>query len=595
MIRGQSAVLICSLVLLPAAGIAGEQPAGAKLGLPALSPGIVARIKVQPDKAPDCTSLKSIAESVTRGCRNNDEKAIAIYNFVQLTHYHRQYPSEPGGVPVLKEIHCYGWSLCGGLHAEQSAIWRELGWDWRFVGWDGHTTVEARYDDRWHYLDVFLKFYAWMPDGRGGRTIAGEDDLNSNAQSLIQEAFVLDEGRRCVYGKDNQFVLNGAKANWRAPEFLACGDELSGVIGGLKTHRGRDHSEGWAGINHATGGYSAEINLAPGFSLESTWDPLPDAWYWAGQKNAPAHTCSGHKDTRNDPGFGLILEPYLNSRPARSYGNGILLFAPDFSNDGFLKSLTSLENVRFAEKSLQPTEAGRPASFVVSLASPYILTKARATVPEAERVEVSVDGGKNFKPVGASDFSEAVKGQTAALVKVTFRDKLRTLKVEATVQNNPGALPYLSPGRNVVAVSVADPVALGQNKLVVTYGYRLGSRAKSFEQLCDEGKEIAKQHDAKWADTVTCVQRVFAAQDLPAAFEIDCPTPRGRYPVYPRMVFLRREVIAPGSTPLALPAGAKPGQAAPAAEVIGLPDPFLVGSEPPPPVKGRPVRTRKIP
>ena len=108
--------------------------------------GTVSGIKVLPDKAPDCSSLKAIVESVTRGCKTNDEKAIAIYNFMRLTHYHRAYPSEAGGIPVLKEINCYGWSLCGGLHAEESALWREMGWNWRFVGWPGHTTVEAYYD-----------------------------------------------------------------------------------------------------------------------------------------------------------------------------------------------------------------------------------------------------------------------------------------------------------------------------------------------------------------------------------------------------------------------------------------------------------------
>ncbi len=134
-------------------------------------PGLVAEIKVLPDKAPDCSSLKSIVESITRECKTNDEKAIAIYNFMQLTHYHFAYPGEPGGLPVLKEINCYGWSLCGGLHSEESALWRQLGWGWRFVGWDGHTTVEANYDGKWHYLDAFLKFYAWKPDpGRPGRT-----------------------------------------------------------------------------------------------------------------------------------------------------------------------------------------------------------------------------------------------------------------------------------------------------------------------------------------------------------------------------------------------------------------------------------------
>ena len=126
----------------------------------------VHQIKVTADKAPDCSSLKAIVESVTRDCKTNDEKAIAIYNFMQLTHYHQNYPSEKGGLAVLKEINVYGWSLCGGLHSVQASLWRELGWRWRFVGWSnpGHTTVECQYDGRWHYLDVFLRYYAWMSD-----------------------------------------------------------------------------------------------------------------------------------------------------------------------------------------------------------------------------------------------------------------------------------------------------------------------------------------------------------------------------------------------------------------------------------------------
>ena len=72
--------------------------------------------------------------------------------------------------------------------------------------------------------------------------------------------------------------------------------------------------------------------------------------------------------------------------------------------------------------------------------------------------------------------------------------------------------------------------------------------------MYDEDKELAKGHDATWDDAVTCVQKTFTASDLPAKFEIDCPTPKGKYPVYPRMVFVRREVLAPGQSPAALPA-----------------------------------------
>ena len=79
------------------------------------------------------------------------------------------------------------------------------------------------------------------------------------------------------------------------------------------------------------------------------------------------------------------------------------------------------------------------------------------------------------------------------------------------MQNNPFALPYLAPGKNTITVSVADAKALGDNKLVVTYAYRPGVRRKSYEQLCLEGKEIARGHDASWDKTPTVVQKVFTA------------------------------------------------------------------------------------
>ncbi len=271
---------------------------------------------------------------------------------------------------------------------------------------------------------------------------------------------------------------------------------------------------------------------------------MPDGWYYKGSAKPPVHSCGIHKDTRDNPGHGLVLEPYFNNKMDRCWGNGILMFAPDFSNGALLKSFLSAENVNHAGKALAPAEAGKPAAVVVRLASPYIMVKARGEAAGADKVEVSVDGGKTFKAVELGNFDQAVKGNLAALVRISFKRPLTALKLEAIVQNNPCALPYLSPGKNAVTVSVADPGALGNNRLVVTYAYRLGARALSFEQLIQQGKRIADQSGASWSDMVTCVQKSFTAKDLPATFEIDCPTPKGQYPVYPRMMFLRREVLA---------------------------------------------------
>jgi hypothetical protein len=570
--------------LLAAASLLAQEPAAA-----------VRQIKVQPDQAPDCTSLKAIAESVTRGLTNNDAKGVAVYNFMQLTHYHFKLRF-PGDVSVLQEINCYGWSLCGHLHAESSAIWRELGWKWRFVGWDGHTTVEAGYDDRWHYFDSFLKFYAWMPDGKGGRTIAGEEDLRDNADKLVRDAFVLDTDRRCVYAKDNQFIMNGDHANWRAPDFLTCGDTISGVIGGLRTLKVGGPSPGWMGVNHATGDYSTDVNLVPGSSIENNWDAQPDCWYCQEcSAKGPAHTCAAHKDTRNDPGFGLVLEPYIKEKPARSYANGTLRIAPDFGSDAVLKGFAAVDNVKVANGTLVPAEAGKPASVTVRLASPYILIRASAEAAGADALEVSVDNGKTFKAADLKDFGAAVKGKCVALLRIGFKEALKSLQVSATFQNNAGSLPFLSPGRNKVTVSVADPAALGENKLVVTYAYRLGARSQSFDQLCESGREIARQNAAAWSDSVTVAQKTFTARDLPATFEIDCPTPKGKYPVYPRMLFLRREVIGPAGKPQALPEGAVAAVPAPAEELPSLPNPLLIGTEPPEPIKPRATKATRIP
>ncbi len=551
---------------------------------PAAPATTVRGIKVLPDKAPDCSSLRSIVESVTRGCTTNDEKAVAIYDFMRLTHYHFATPTEPGGIPALKEINCYGWCLCGGLHATEAALWHELGWRTRMIGWSdpGHTTAEAFYDGRWHYLDVFLKFYAWMPDPEhpGRRTIAGEDDLAADPVGLLTNGFVMDKARAVMYAKDDQFRIIDGKANWQAPAFLVCGDDLPGVASGVR-HRGERHSDdGWDNIHPATGDYSADVNLAPGFALTSTWSKLADAWYRADNPNCPGHTC-GDKEIRNSPEKGPVTEPYLGPDFQReSYANGLLTFRPVLSSAAALNSFAAVENVKIADGRIVPADSGKTASVTVLLQSPYILTKASGTADGADRVEVSVDGGKSWKEAELKDFGESVKGKVSALVRIKVQGSLSHVQLIATVQNNPFALPYLSPGRNTVSVSVADPKSLGDNRLVVTYAYCLGARHESYEQMYAEDKEIARAHSASWETTPTVVQKTFTAAELPATFEIDVPTPRDKYPVYPRMVFVRREVIGPNQKPLALPEGAKAPSIGPNDELKTLPSPLTIGIHP---------------
>jgi hypothetical protein len=85
------------------------------------------RVQVVNDRAPDCSSLAAIVQAITKDCKTDDERAIAIYDFGRYAYYHHAYPSEPGGISALKLINGYGWSLCGGERTVLAALWEAAG------------------------------------------------------------------------------------------------------------------------------------------------------------------------------------------------------------------------------------------------------------------------------------------------------------------------------------------------------------------------------------------------------------------------------------------------------------------------------------
>jgi len=535
-------------------------------------------VKVLSDKAPDCTSLEAIVKCVTRECKTDDEKAIAIYNYGLYAYYHHAYPGEKGGVGALKMINVYGWSLCGGQHSVLAALWEKAGFKWRYRGWSnpGHTTVECFYGGRWHYLDTFLKFYTWRPDpaAPGGRTIASQEDIIASP-ALVSDAFVMDQGRKVCYLKDNRFEYLGDKVNWTAPAFMVCGDDLPGVVTGCKSSRDAGSPRGWASIQFDDRNYSTAVNLGVGYALTLDWDKVDGAFYFSGGAKAPFHSC-GDKDVRNCPAIGPLLEPYIAKDRRRTWSNGTLLFKPDMRDDAFLASLKDAENVAWEGGTLKPKDAGKPASFVVEMASPYIVAKASGKLAGGDaKAEVSQDG-KAWAPAELADFTKAVYGAYRYLVRVTFQKPITGIELASIVQHNQRALPYLSPGNNTITVTAENPDALGKNRLVVTYAYCLGARTSSYEQVFDKGAEIARAHYAAWGETPAVVQKV--VDKLPFTFEIPVPTPKGLQPVYPRMVFLRREVLAPGQEPMATPAPPSTPTFGGKDVLATMPNPWLIGT-----------------
>src|SRR5579862_1203770 len=168
--------------------------------------------KVTTDKTVDNSSLDSIVKDVVRlsGAKTNDEKAIAILDYLHATIFHFAYPVEKNqSVGPLKVLNVYGWGLCGGQHTVLKALFETAGWKCRYVGWPGHTTIEVEYGGRWHYLDVFLKCYYWTKDRSH---IASEEEI----------------------ANDPSIVLDAVKDGRAARQNLCCGDEPQGVVEGCK-------------------------------------------------------------------------------------------------------------------------------------------------------------------------------------------------------------------------------------------------------------------------------------------------------------------------------------------------------------------------
>ena len=571
-------------------------PAILAFGLAISSAAPLPDIKITNDRAPDCSSLEALIASVTKECRTDDERAIALYNAAYYLYYHHAYPSENSGdVGALKMLNVYGWSLCGGEHTVLAALYEKAGFKWRYRGWSnpGHTTVECFYGGRWHYLDTFLRFYAWMPDASvpGGRTIAGQEDIMTNP-ALVTDHFVTDPERAVSYHKDDRLELIGGKANWTAPAFLVCGDTIESVLSGIATSTDAGNPRAWAGLAFDEPGYSTAVNLDAGYTLTLDWAKLDDGFYFRGMNRGAAHTC-GDKDYRNDPAIGPLIEPYAQKDKARSWSNGTLSFRPDLRSGTLLNTLLQADNVVWGNQALRAKDASRPGSFTVEMASPYVIAKASGKLTsEGAKIEVSLDG-KIWKAASLDALTSSVAGNYRYQLRVTFTQPVTALEFSSIVQHNAEALPYLAPGKNVITINSAKPEDLGKHRLVVTYAYSPGSRSATPEELYEKGSEISRGHNATWSETPVVVQKV--VDRFPATLEIAVPTPKGKQPLYPRMLFLRREILAPGQQPMPVPAAPSMPSVASNETLATLPNPWLIGARAPAAVAPRPTKSTTIP
>ena len=459
--------------------------------------------KVTTDRTIDASSLESIVAQVTAraGARSNDEQAIAIYEYLHHSIFHYAYPEEKAqSVGPLKVLNVYGWGLCGGQHTVLKALFETAGWECRYVGWSnpGHTTIEVKYDGRWHYFDVFLKCYFWSKD---------------RSHVVSQEEIAADPS----------LVLAAVKEGRAARAHLCCGDEEKGVISGVRSRKIAGDQKGWASVTWRDENYSPLLRLPSGASLRLGWG-METNGFAVNLARQPLHTCQ-MKDLRNDPVLGPLAEHY----GPRSWSNGRLLYAPGFAKAA---DVADIELTAARAEGNQLIATGPRGAAIFKLPLPYVYVSATpfaSFTGGVGKLSLSTDGGKTWSVCRAGITTDAVKQRYEVWFKGEFAGALTEFRVEALVEHNRGVLPYLANGRNTITVATGDESLPKGASVTVTYAYQEASVPNPEKRKRWDGTGIT------YGPVKTVTKEISA---LPFQFDVEVG---GNLP--PRMLSLERAVV----------------------------------------------------
>lgn len=460
-----------------------------------------AEIKVTTDRTIDTSSLETIVQQVVArsGAKTNDEKAIALFDWLHATIFHAPCPTEkkPLTIGPLKAINVYGWGLCGSEHTTLKALFETAGWPCRYVGWSdpGHSTIEVQYDGKWHYLDVFLKTYFWTKD----RThIASQDEIAA----------------------DHSIVLGAVKEGRAARQHLACGDTEEALLSGIRSRKVIGDEKGWANVTWRDEGYTPALTLPPGASLRLDWKNTPDGFAVAGK--GPQHSC-GIKDFRDDAVLGPILEHY----GPRNWSSGQMTYAPDFTR---LADVAAVELVNAKPSGGKITAQGGRGAAIFKLPLPYAYVSGEADAMfenGAGSISVSVDSGKTWTAAPGSDISALIRQQYAVWLKAEFTGTLARFTANAVVEHNRSAQPGLLPGRNVIAVALGK--VLPNQSAKVTYTFQEATVADPEKRRRWDGQGITYGE-------IRTVQKEVAGSSSTFEIQVAGNTP-------PKMLAITREIV----------------------------------------------------
>lgn len=122
----------------------------------------------------DWFDIESLAGEITRDCRTDEEKALAIFEFIRLNFHHLDSPGDRECHNPVIAMNIYGYANCAYHSTVFTALCRAVGIPARVWEVWHHTVTEAYYNNAWHMLDSDIGLYYLAEDNR---TIASVEQL----------------------------------------------------------------------------------------------------------------------------------------------------------------------------------------------------------------------------------------------------------------------------------------------------------------------------------------------------------------------------------------------------------------------------------
>lgn len=167
-------------------------PLNEEIAIENLGPEVLKSPQVLVDGLYNWSTVESMAAEITRGCGSDEEKALAIYNWVR-THGDHQYSGGHKALNPVVFFNVFGHGICAYFASAQTALARAAGLEARVWEIEHHTVAEIHYDGAWHMLDPDCHLFFLKGDNRTIASIADiEQDLELYSRTQAHQRWFAD-------------------------------------------------------------------------------------------------------------------------------------------------------------------------------------------------------------------------------------------------------------------------------------------------------------------------------------------------------------------------------------------------------------------